>query len=154
MRRHLGFGGTGVLAMILCLSSPAAAQVVSLGAEVILASNQPGPGGAGADPRLGHLIGELRKVFGYSRYELLASPSGSSQINQAWQTDLPGDRILRITPTAVRGSSIQAQVQVVAAGGRPLMSSLVRMESGRTVLVGGPPYGGGVLIIAISAGVR
>lgn len=126
---------------------------VGLRAQVILASNQPGPGGAGSDARLGALIGELRKVFGYSRYELLETLQGSAGLNQPWRPALPGGRALEVTPTAVRAGQVSLQVRVLGPGGEQLMASTVTLRGGQTILVGGPPHQSGVLIIALSGSV-
>jgi hypothetical protein len=129
--------------------SPVVAQgPVALRVQVIYAANQPG----GVDARLGGLVGELQRTFRYSTYQLLEAPQGSAALDQSWRVSLPDNRALEITPTAIQGDQYSLRVHVVAASGRPLVKTAVRLRRGATVLVGGPKHQQGVLIIAISAG--
>jgi hypothetical protein len=114
--------------------------------QVIYAANEPG----GVDSRLGNLAAELQKTFRYSKYELLDSPQGSPALNQSWQANLPGDRRLEITPTAIQGGQYSLTVRVLSSSGQAVVNTRVRLRSGATVLVGGPSHQKGVLIMAIT----
>lgn len=122
-------------------------QTVSLQAQVIYAANEPG----GVDSRLGSLAENLRKTFRYSMFQLLDTPKGSPALNQAWKAELPDNRSLEITPTAIQEGQYNLKVRVLNAGGQPAVNTTVRLHRGSTVLVGGPSHQKGVLIIAISA---
>ncbi len=140
-----------LLAIFLMVGRPgpvAAQGPVALRVQVIYAANQSG----GVDARLGNLAGELQRTFRYTTYQLLEAPQGSAVLNQPWRVALPDSRALEITPTAIQGDQYSLRVQVLAGGAQPLLSTVVRLRRGATVLVGGPKHQQGVLIIAISAG--
>ena len=142
--------GGACLTLALALLAPARpgeAATVSIRAEVILASNQ----GTGTDERLGPVAKQLGDSFKYSRYELVAAPGGEAQVAQTWRTPLPGGRTLEVTPTAVADGNYTLQVRVLGPKGEALITSSVRLRTGGTVLIGGPPHPPGVLIIALSA---
>jgi hypothetical protein len=125
-----------------------AQPAVTLQAQVIYATSQPGP----VDPRLGTLAGNLQKSLPYKSYQLVDAPKGSAALNQTWRTGIPGDRSLEITPTATEGEHHSVMVRYLGPGGQPLLNTTVRLRRGATFLLGkDTPYREGVLIIAISA---
>ena len=140
---------------------PAAAAAVTLQVQIFLASNQPG---AAPDPRLANLIAQLRKAIPYSHFQLLAAPSGRTEVGKVWRTELPGGevprgRVLELTPMAIDRGAVQIQARVVQAkivqGKRvseTLVNTTLRLQSGGPpVVIGGPAHQNGVLIIVISA---
>ncbi len=139
-----------------------AAPTVTLQAQVFLASNQPG---SPPDPRLAGLIAELRKALPYSTFQLLGAPSGRTDLGQTWRADLPGGdvpggRTLELTPTAIDRGMIQLQARIIQAkivqgksASETLVNTTLRLQSGGTVVIGGPGYGNGVLVIVISGSV-
>jgi len=149
--RHRTFSCVTLVCSLVALLGPLhsalyAQATVSLRVQVIYAANEPG----GVDSRLGGLAAELQKTFRYSKYELLDSPQGSAALNQSWRANLPGDRRLEITPTAIQGGQYSLTVRVLSSSGQAMVNTGVRLRSGATVLVGGPSYQKGVLIIAIT----
>lgn len=167
-RFHLasGWRGRGLVIVLVLVLLPflrpiqlAAAPTVTLQAQIFLASNQPG---VAPDPRLASLIAQLRKAIPYSRFQLLAAPSGRTEVGRVWTAELPGGevprgRVLELTPTAIDRGAIQIQARVVQAKiGEPVPETLVnttlRLQSGGPpVVIGGPAYQNGVLVIVISA---
>ncbi len=138
-----------------------AAPTVALQAQVFLASNQ---AVVAPDPRLASLIAELRKALPYSAFQLLGAPSGRTGLGQTWKADLPGGeapggRTLELTPTAIERVTIQLQARIVQARivqgksvGETLVNTTIRlMSGGPPVVIGGPAYGSGVLVIVIYA---
>jgi hypothetical protein len=134
---------------------------VTLHARIFLASNQPG---GPQDPRLASLIAQLRKALPYSSFQLLAAPSGRTEVGKIWTTELPGGgvpkgRILELAPTAIDRGAVQVQARVIqmkSIQGKPvpetLVNTTVRLQSGGPpVVIGGPVYQNGVLVIVISA---
>lgn len=123
-------------------------QTVSLQAQVIYASNGPG----GVDSRLGTLRAELQKSLPYKSYELLDTPRGSAGLHQAWRAQLPDNRWLEITPTAVQEGQYSVTVRVLGPSEQQLVNTAVRLRRGSTFLISkGTSHKDGVLIIAISA---
>ena len=141
-----------VLVAVLRPIDLAAAPMVSLQAQVFLASNQPR---VATDPRLASLIAELRKALPYSVFQLLGTPSGRTALGTAWRAELPGGdapgaRTLELTPTAIDRGTIQLQARIIQ-GKIVLVNTTVRLPNGGTVVIGGPAYQNGVLVIVISA---
>ena len=150
--RHRTFSCLTLVCSLVALLGPLQSTLygqgtVSIRVQIIYADNEPG----GVDSRLGGLAAELQKTFRYLKYELLDSPQGSAVLNQRWRTNLPGDRQLEITPTAIQGGQYSLTVRVLSSTGQAMVNTGVRLRSGATVLVGGPSYQKGVLIIAITA---
>ena len=147
---------------VLRTIEPSAAPTVTLQAQVLLASNQ---AGVAPDPRLASLVAQLRKALPYSTFQLLSGPSGQAGLGQTWRTDLPGAetpgrRVLEVTPTAIDGGTIQLQARIVQAKlvqgksiSELLLNTTLRLQSGGTVVLGGPAHQNGVLVIVISASI-
>lgn len=128
----------------------AAQDLLTLQAHVILASNQ----GQGVDKAIEGIGGELRKIFRYSRYQLLTRSSGRAALKEAWRTPLPGGRTLQVTPLAAEKGLWQVGVHIQRGSGASqvsLLSSTVKLRSGGSVLLAGPPHDQGILVIALSA---
>ncbi len=72
---------------------------------------------------------------------------------------MPGGRVLELTPTAIDRGSIQIQARVVQAKivqgksvSEMLVNTTLRLQGGGPpVVIGGPAYQNGVLVIVISA---
>ncbi|MBI3007656.1 MAG: hypothetical protein HYY53_05075 [candidate division NC10 bacterium] len=123
---------------------------LTLQAHVILASNQ----GQGVDKAIEGIGGELRKIFRYSRYQLLTRVSGRAALKEAWRAPLPGGRTLQVTPLTVQDGLWQVGVKILRGSGpsqESLLTSTVRLQSGGSVLLAGPPHDQGILVIALSA---
>jgi len=150
--RHRAFSGVTLVCSLVALLGPLhstlhAQAAITLRVQVIYAANEPG----GVDSRLGGLAAELQKTFRYSKYELLDSPQGSAALNQSWRANLPGDRRLEITPTAIQGGQYSLTVRVLSSSGQAMVNTGVRLRSGGPpALVGGLTHLKGVLIIAIT----
>jgi len=63
---------------------------------------------------------------------------------------LPGNRSMRATPVPAKGNKVRLAVQIME-GDRNLLSTTIGLTRGGMVLVGGPSYQEGVLILIISA---
>jgi hypothetical protein len=141
-------------AEVAALGGPPAAEAaaearsISFNAQVIEASNPPRP--EAPDPRLAPLVAELKRLFQFTQYKLLGTPSGMAALGQVWQAPLPGGVTLQATPTAVEPAGIQVQVRLLR-GAALVVNSTVRVASGGQVLVGGTPSPQGTLIVALQA---
>jgi hypothetical protein len=156
-------GGSHVAVLVLVLLQLlwpfdlSAAPTVNLQAQVFLASNPPSVApdprqGVAPDPRLASLIAELRNTLRYSTFQLLSSPSGRTGLGQVWRAELPpGGRTLELTLLAIEQGTIQLQARIVQAN-ETLVNTIVRLQiGGPPVVIGGPAYQNGVLVIVIYA---
>jgi hypothetical protein len=123
------------------------AATIPLHARVILATDH----GSGTDAGLKDIEKQLDSAIKRRRYELLATHRWEAQLAQPWRASLPGDRSFEVTPTAIAQGDFNLQVRVLASGGQLLMSTNVRLPSGRIVFIAGPPHGPGILVITLSA---
>ena len=142
----------GLLAAGFAALAPAshAQGPLTLQAHVILASNE----GQGVDKAIEGIGGELRKIFRYSRYQLLSRASGRAALKEVWRAPLPGGRRLEVTPLAVQDGLWQVGVKILRGSGpseEGLLTSTVKLRSGGSVLLAGPPHDQGILVIALSA---
>lgn len=135
-----------ILLLLLWISGVGeAASVAHFRAQVIVASKQPG---ARVDPALAPLVSRLRQSLAYSSYRLIQEVSGSAGKGQRWTANLPQGHTLQVTPTQLDGA-VTARIEVLR-GGRSISVIRARLDRrGQPAIVGGFPYGEGVLIIAI-----
>ena len=157
--RRPGGGRAGLRPLIVGLLAAGSAALagaaqaqgpLTLQVHVILASNQ----GQGVDKAIEGIGEELRKIFRYSRYQLLSRASGRAPLKETWRTPLPGGRTLQVTPLAVQDALWQVGVKILRGTGaseESLLTSTVKLRSGGSVLLAGPPHDQGILVIALSA---
>lgn len=109
----------------------------------------PAPGGGCGQPvRLRPWIPRLREVFGYSSYEPISAFEMIMPLGLAQRFALPGGRELEIQPVAVRPPAVRILVRV-RRGSVMELTATMDVPPRRPALIGGPPHGPGVLIIAI-----
>ncbi len=128
--------------------SPAFASAPSVTVEVGVAhaSNE----GSTIDPALSKLKSKLQEMFKYSSYKMLDRQKRTIAVGGTGEIPLPGNRILKATPASVDGNKIKLDVQIIEGGKNRLTTSL-GLNKGGMVLVGGPAWQNGVLILVISA---
>lgn len=154
-----------LLALWLALGTPltsAQPPTIPVTARILWASNAPS---GGAPPSSGQAlvprtrqpdeafrrhVSRLRQVFGYQSYEQLDLIRAEIPLGTAQRFALPGERELELRPSAVKGSVVRMDIKILNRG-TPEVSLVADVPPNRPALVGGPPYGGGVLIIAITA---
>jgi hypothetical protein len=137
------------LLFILAILLPAvahAAPSVTVEVGVAHASNE----GSSIDPALSKLKSKLQDMFKYSSYKMLDRQKRTIAVGATGEIPLPGNRVLKATPASVEGGKIKLDVQILEAGKNKLTTSL-GLNKGGMVLVGGPAYQNGVLILVISA---
>lgn len=93
-------------------------------------------------------VPRLREVFGYSNYEPVSAFESHMPLGLAQRFALPGGRELVVQPLAVRPPVVRMAVRIVR-GGLTEVATVLDVPPRRPALIGGPPHGSGVLIIAI-----
>ncbi|MBI5379642.1 MAG: hypothetical protein HZA23_05745 [Nitrospirae bacterium] len=146
LRRRLWPVGIAVLVLGWCLVLPAeAVSGAAVEVRVIYGTHAE----RGLDPQLQSLQGELRPL-NYSAYRLLDRRSFRLPFGRSWEVSLPDDRVLIIVPRNAERGMINLRVMVAGRGGT-VVNTTLRLASGGTVIVGGPAYRQGVLILAVTA---
>lgn len=109
----------------------------------------PAPGGGcGRAVRLRPWVPRLREVFGYSTYEPMSAFEATMPIGAIQRFALPGGRELQIQPLAIRPPVVRIAVKILR-GLVTEIATVMDVPPRRPALIGGPPHGHGVLIIAI-----
>ena len=135
------------LALFLFAGGAAASPApVTVEIGVVAASSM----GSSVDPSLSSLRTKLQSMFNYSSYKLLNRMRRTLAIGETGDFNLPGNRTMRVTPVNAPVNKVRFAVQIMEGGGT-LLATTLGLSRGGMVLVAGPPYQSGVLILLISA---
>jgi hypothetical protein len=136
------------LALLLIAQFVAAAPDAPVAVEVgvVVASNE----GNTIDPALTSIRNQLHSMFNYTSYQLVDRLKRTLSVGETGDFVLPGNRSMRVTPVPAKGDKVRLAVQLMEAE-RNLLTTTLGLTRGGMVLVGGPPYQKGVLILIISA---
>lgn len=139
-----------LLLILLTLSAgsetSASGPPVTVDVGVVLASQE----GVTVDPALASIREKLRSMFNYTSYRMLDRQQRSLAVGETGEFVLPGNRSMRVTPSPSRGKKVRLAVEI-REGGRNLIATTLGLSRGGMVLVGGPSFRKGVLILIISA---
>ena len=115
--------------------------------RVVLASNV----GQNVDPSLNDVHKELGSLFRFTSYRLLRDETLNLVPNRtvSVQGRRPG-RFMEVTLVGLQRDSAKLRIRVIREG-KDILDTQVKLSSGRTVLIGGPRHGEGVVIFAVSA---
>jgi hypothetical protein len=89
-------------------------------------------------------------MFNYTAYKMLDRQKRTIAVGGTGEIPLPGNRILKATPASLEGGKIKLNIQILE-GGKDKLTTSLGLNKGGMVLVGGPAYQNGVLILIISA---
>ena len=105
-------------------------------------------GGCGQPMRVRLWAARLQQVFGYSSYEPISAFETVMPLRLSQRFALPGGRELEIEPLDIRGDIVWLSVKI-KRGGVAEIATVLSVPPRGPALIGGPPYGPGVLIIAL-----
>ncbi|MDI6762516.1 MAG: hypothetical protein QME83_05715 [Thermodesulfobacteriota bacterium] len=125
---------------------PMAPAQVQTRVRVIEASNV----GSVIDPSLRDLHGQLGSLFRYTSYRLLRDERLTLSPNQPASVPIHQGRSIEITQVGLQANMAELRVRI-KRDGADILNTQVRLSPGRTVLIGGPKHGEGVVILALSA---
>jgi len=121
-------------------------RVIMLHVDEVIAADT----GEGIDERLLPMGGRLESLFRYTTYRLISHQVGRTECGRTAAFTLPGGWIVHVEPSAVRDNMIAMQLMLFQ-GARPMMTTDVRMRNHGMLIIGGPHYQQGMLIIPIGA---
>ena len=121
-------------------------QIITLRVFSVLAADT----NQGVDPQLGTMGPQLRKMFNYTTYELVSEQNGSTEMGKVIEFTMPGGRILHIEPQSVDRNMIAMEV-LLFQGEKPMLTTDLKLPNNGNLIVGGPHYEQGALIITIGA---
>ena len=147
------------LGLTLVLTASAEAQpIIRFGVRILEASSAPkSPSGPAApkseaepDERLRKIIPRLQTLFRYTDYTTLDRQRVDGPLGTQQRFAVPGERWLEVTPDQMQGTSVRMRVRLLR-GERSEMNANILAAPGAPAVLGGPPYGSGVLIIILWA---
>jgi hypothetical protein len=124
-----------------CQARPAPTER-RLGVQVIYASHE----ATGTDPRLRAVIKGLGSLR-YESYQLRDEATFSLETGSAGRMQLPSQSWLSLRP---RGLSEDGRLRLELEVDDWQLKSTLALSPGATVAVGGPPFGDGALILAVT----
>ncbi len=131
--------------VVSLFSLPPAFAQVHVRMRVILASNA----GQDIDPALRDVHKELGSLFSFTSYRLVRDESLNLSLNQpARITGRTGKAFLEVTLIGQHRNIAELRLRVVREG-TEILNTQVRLFPGRTVVIGGPRHGEGVVIYAV-----
>jgi hypothetical protein len=134
-----------ILILLPLLTSRTFAQVQTR-IRTIEASNV----GSSVDPSLRDVHDDLGSLFNFTSYRLLRDESVSLTLNKPYEISAHREVSLEVTLVSQKKNTAQYRIRI-RRGPSELLNTQVRLSSGRTVLVGGPKHGQGIVILALSA---
>ena len=114
--------------------------------RVIQASNS----GSTIDPTLRDVHDQLGSLFSFTSYRLLRDETLNLSPNRPVEIPVHKGRAIEITMLGQHSNMAEFRVRIIREGA-DILNTQVRLFRGRTVLIGGPKHGEGVLIYALSA---
>jgi RNA polymerase sigma-70 factor (ECF subfamily) len=147
----------GIGLTLLLVGVAQAQPVIRFGVRILEASSAskgsasaptPKPPEAEADERLRKIIPRLQTLFRYTDYTTLDRQRVDGPLGTQQRFAVPGERWLEVTPDQMQGTSVRMKVRLLR-GERPEMNANILAAPGAPAVLGGPPYGNGVLIIIL-----
>ena len=121
-------------------------QIVIVRVDSVLAADT----NEGIDPQLGPMGPRLHKMFRYTTYQLVSEQNGRIEMGKMIEFTMPGGRILHIEPHSIDGNMIAMEV-LLFQGEKPMLTTDLKLPDKGNLIVGGPHYEQGELIITIGA---
>ena len=136
----------GLWVLLLFLSAPLASADALARLRVIGASNA----GSSIDPSLRDVHDQLGTLFSFTSYRLLRDQLLDLSLNRPVDIPVHPGRSIEVTLLGERRGVAEFRVRIKREG-TDILNTQVRLSPGRTVLIGGPRHGEGVIILALSA---
>ncbi|MEW6268560.1 MAG: hypothetical protein AB1689_04590 [Thermodesulfobacteriota bacterium] len=145
---HGGVAGALTVAALLgTLAVEATAQErVSLEVGTVLATNSR----THFDAQLAGMRTQLERLFRYSSYQLVKQEQSDVSCGKPASFEIPGGRRLRVMPKQARGGRVSLNLALMKDS-HVLMNTDLTLGKRGLIMVGGPRYENGVLIIWIGA---
>ncbi|MEX2223772.1 MAG: sigma-70 family RNA polymerase sigma factor [Candidatus Rokuibacteriota bacterium] len=150
------------LGLLLTWATPAdAQQIIRFGVRIMEASsarasdapntlkNPPSPE-AETDERMRRILPRLRTLFRYTDYTTLDRQRVEGPLGTQQRFAIPGERWLEVTPDQLHGDHVRMRVRLLR-GDHAEVNAAIQAAPGAPAVLGGPPYGNGVLIIILWA---
>ena len=135
-----------LLLAVFLSSIPSAFGQVQTRLRIIEASNE----GATVDPSLRDVHDQLGSLFNFQSYRLLRDQQ--LKLSPDAPFEISAHRTVSLEVTLVKQRKKRADFRVIIRReGKEILNTQVRLSPERTVLIGGPKHGKGIVILALSA---
>lgn len=132
---------------LLCFSIPSLAVAqVQARVRIIEASNASSTN----DPALRDVRDQLGSLFNFSGYRLLKDVNLNLLGNRPTEVQVHPGRTMEVTLVGEYRKMAELRIRLIRDRAT-ILNTQVRLAPGRTILIGGPRHGAGVLIFALSA---
>ena len=135
-----------VLAVLPFAIAVGAEERVALEVGTVLATNA----SSQVDAQLASIRGQLERLFQYSSYRLVKQEQSDVSCGKPASFEIPGGRHLLVMAKDTRGGRVSLNVALMKDRHVIMRTDLTLGKRG-TIMVGGPRYENGVLIIWIGA---
>ena len=132
--------------MILLFSTSTVFAEVQTRVRIIEASNV----GSSIDPSLRDVHDQLGTLFNFTSYRLLRDLDLHLVGNRPVEVPVHRGRSMEVTLSGEYRKTVELRIRI-KRDGMNILDTQVRLSQGRTVLIGGPKHGEGVIILALSA---
>ena len=132
--------------ILLLFSTSAVFAEVQTRVRIIEASNV----GSSIDPSLRDIHDKLGKLFNFTSYRLIRDLNLNLTGNQPVEIPIHTGRSMEVTLFGEYLKTVELRIRI-RRDGMDVLNTQVRLSHGRTVLIGGPKHGEGVIILAVSA---
>ncbi len=139
------FWGVGLMLLWGAAVPPAHGEMFHIEVQVILASNSD----EGFDPRLLALKKDLL-ALNYISFQLLGNKGLAMERGKTGRLEVPGGRVMEVTPERFEKGKVILHVKI-NEGDASLLTTRLRIRDHGTVMLGGPPYRHGFLVLAVTA---
>lgn len=162
------------MALLIMLAAPASAvspRGVVVEVTSIAAATRPAEERSDApvelDPRLSPFSRNLKSLFAYDVYTFISKDRSSIELGKSGVFNLPEHFSIEVAPERIEpGGADMIEMLVTLFREKPqrggarsprtterevVLRTQIRLKNGGTVLLGGPPIRGGVLVLALSA---
>lgn len=102
------------------------------------------------DPQLKELQNKLKLLFNFKAYHLESHRDAETQCGKMVEFTLQAGHILHVQPREIDGDMIDMEV-VLFDGAKPMLITDFKLHNGGTLLLGGPRYQNGMLIVTVGA---
>jgi len=133
-----------VFVLLLFFTSAVFADVQTR-VRIIEASNL----GSGIDPSLRDIHDQLGNLFNFNSYRLLKDFNLNLVGNRPVEVFVHKGRTMEVTLFGQYLKTVELRIKIMRDG-MNVLNTQVRLSHGRTVLIGGPRHGEGVIILAVS----
>ena len=107
----------------------------------------------GVDAQLTPMAPRLHSLFSYTTFHLVNHQEQQTPMGTLILFNLPGGRILHVQPRGMDGDMILMEMTLFQ-GEQPMMTTELKLRNHGVLMVGGPRYEQGMLILSIGADCR